>query len=222
MFRRLLIFQPGGTTRLDSSGEAAMSAKTSSNDVKMNEVIDAVKARGWITYDEASGSSPRWARPRGPFGSFLRRTRGRRGRGHGQARQEPQGDRRRATKAAEKTNLLSAEPVQTYLDWMGAVSLLTREGEVELARQIEKGRQIDLRRGRRARVARSTSSPKVCERVTPGSSRFGKPSSSRASKRCSAPSTRTSQSCEEGSTLARRPRRTLGSQRTSFASCTKP
>jgi RNA polymerase primary sigma factor len=37
--------------------------------------------------------------------------------------------------------VLSAEPVQTYLDWMGAVSLLTREGEVELARQIERGRQ---------------------------------------------------------------------------------
>lgn len=32
------------------------------------------------------------------------------------------------------------EPVQSYLDWMGSVSLLTREGEVELARIIEHGR----------------------------------------------------------------------------------
>lgn len=32
------------------------------------------------------------------------------------------------------------EPVQSYLDWMGSVSLLTREGEVELARDIELGR----------------------------------------------------------------------------------
>lgn len=32
------------------------------------------------------------------------------------------------------------EPVQSYLDWMGSVSLLTREGEVELARLIEGGR----------------------------------------------------------------------------------
>jgi RNA polymerase sigma factor (sigma-70 family) len=34
----------------------------------------------------------------------------------------------------------SDEPVQSYLDWMGSVSLLTREGEVELARIIEAGR----------------------------------------------------------------------------------
>lgn len=33
------------------------------------------------------------------------------------------------------------EPVQSYLDWMGSVSLLTREGEVELARTIEIGRR---------------------------------------------------------------------------------
>ena len=33
------------------------------------------------------------------------------------------------------------EPVQSYLDWMGSVSLLTREGEVELARVIEAGRR---------------------------------------------------------------------------------
>lgn len=32
------------------------------------------------------------------------------------------------------------ETIQSYLDWIGTVSLLTREGEVELARQIEKGR----------------------------------------------------------------------------------
>ena len=34
----------------------------------------------------------------------------------------------------------AGETIQTYLDWMGSVSLLTREGEVELARQIEHGR----------------------------------------------------------------------------------
>ncbi len=34
------------------------------------------------------------------------------------------------------------ETIQSYLDWIGSVSLLTREGEVELARQIEKGRNV--------------------------------------------------------------------------------
>ena len=34
------------------------------------------------------------------------------------------------------------EAIQSYLDWIGSVSLLTREGEVELARQIEQGRTL--------------------------------------------------------------------------------
>ncbi len=41
-----------------------------------------------------------------------------------------------------KENKSSGETIQSYLDWIGSVSLLTREGEVELARQIEKGRDI--------------------------------------------------------------------------------
>ena len=36
------------------------------------------------------------------------------------------------------------DPIQSYLDWMGSISLLTREGEVELARQIERGRTAML------------------------------------------------------------------------------
>ncbi|HJL06380.1 MAG TPA: sigma-70 family RNA polymerase sigma factor [Polyangiaceae bacterium LLY-WYZ-15_(1-7)] len=36
----------------------------------------------------------------------------------------------------------SNETIQSYLDWIGTVSLLTREGEVELARQIESGRTV--------------------------------------------------------------------------------
>lgn len=35
-----------------------------------------------------------------------------------------------------------SDSVQSYLDWIGAVSLLTREGEVELARQIHEGREL--------------------------------------------------------------------------------
>jgi len=107
----------------------------------MNEVIDAVKARGWITYDEASEVVAKIGATQGTVRKFLRRleTAGvevtvRQGKNR-------KADRRRTSKAADSTNVLSAEPVQTYLDWMGAVSLLTREGEVELARQIEKGRQ---------------------------------------------------------------------------------
>ncbi len=36
----------------------------------------------------------------------------------------------------------ASETIQSYLEWIGTVSLLTREGEVELARQIEVGRNL--------------------------------------------------------------------------------
>lgn len=51
------------------------------------------------------------------------------------------GGRRLGSSAGIRSGNNTAEPIQTYLDWMGSVSLLTREGEVELARQIERGRR---------------------------------------------------------------------------------
>jgi len=133
----------------------------------MNEVIDAVRARGWITYDEASEVIVGIGATQGTVRKFVRRLEAAGIEVTVKQGKNRKGDRRRAAKPAEKTNLLSAEPVQTYLDWMGAVSLLTREGEVELARQIEKGRQIifdavldhKLHRGEIA---------EVCERVAGG------------------------------------------------------
>ena len=107
----------------------------------MNEVIESVRGRGWITYDEASeviatiGASP------GTVRRFLRRIEAAGVEMTVKPGRNRRSDRRRTTKQADNSNVLSAEPVQTYLDWMGAVSLLTREGEVELARQIERGRQ---------------------------------------------------------------------------------
>jgi RNA polymerase primary sigma factor len=46
-----------------------------------------------------------------------------------------------ATESAEKTN----DPVRMYLREMGSVSLLTREGEIELARRIEHGQRMAVR-----------------------------------------------------------------------------
>jgi RNA polymerase primary sigma factor len=118
-----------------------MGTKKSSDSAKMDEAIESVRARGWITYDEASqviaeiGARPATVR------RFLRRVEAAGVEVTVKPGRNRKADRKRATKNAEKTNVLSAEPVQTYLDWMGAVSLLTREGEVELARQIERGRQ---------------------------------------------------------------------------------
>jgi RNA polymerase primary sigma factor len=119
-----------------------MPAKKSSDTILMNEVIEAVRARGWITYNEASEVIAKIGATQGTVRKFLRRIEAAGVQVTVNEGKNRRADRRRSANAAEKTNVLSAEPVQTYLDWMGAVSLLTREGEVELARQIEKGRQI--------------------------------------------------------------------------------
>jgi RNA polymerase primary sigma factor len=108
----------------------------------MTEAIEAVSARGWITYNEASQVIAKIGATQGTVRKFLRRIEAAGVQVTVNQGKNRRADRRRSANPAEKTNVLSAEPVQTYLDWMGAVSLLTREGEVELARQIEKGRQI--------------------------------------------------------------------------------
>jgi len=119
-----------------------MRTQKSSDTIVMNEVIDAVKARGWITYDEASEVIASLGATQGTVRKLIRRLEAAGIEVTVQEGKNRRADRRRSQKSAENANVLSAEPVQTYLDWMGAVSLLTREGEVELARQIEKGRQI--------------------------------------------------------------------------------
>ena len=119
-----------------------MSAQKSTDNARMDEFIDSVKTRGWMTYDEASCFIAEIGATPGTVRRFLRRIESAGVEVTSKPGRTRKGERRRATKAAEKTNVLSAEPVQTYLDWMGAVSLLTREGEVELARQIERGRQV--------------------------------------------------------------------------------
>ncbi len=119
-----------------------MPAKKSREIEIMNEALDAVKPRGWITYGEASEVVARIGATPGNVRRFLRRLEAAGVEVTVKPGRNRKGDRRRSSATAERTNVLSAEPVQNYLDWMGAVSLLTREGEVELARQIEKGRQI--------------------------------------------------------------------------------
>lgn len=144
-----------------------MKAKKSADSEIMTQVLESVKARGWITYDEASEVVAKMGATQGNVRRFLRRlesagvevtvTPGRTRRS----------ERRRSSNPVEKTNVLSAEPVQSYLDWMGAVSLLTREGEVELARQIEKGRQViyDAVVGHRLHA---DAIAEVCARVSAG------------------------------------------------------
>ena len=50
-----------------------MTEKKSSNTVRMNEMVESVKARGWITYDEASQFIAELGATPGTVRRFLRR-----------------------------------------------------------------------------------------------------------------------------------------------------
>ena len=133
----------------------------------MKEIIESVKPRGWITYDEASEVVVRLGATSENVRRLLRRLQAAGIEVTVKPGRNRKADRRRSAKASESTNVLSAEPVQTYLDWMGAVSLLTREGEVELARQIERGRQI-IYDAVLEHQLHAEALAEVCERVTTG------------------------------------------------------
>lgn len=62
---------------------------------------------------------------------------------HGLRMVDTNGQTAHPTRRERKRELRNpnSEPIQTYLDWMGSVSLLTREGEIEFAREIEMGRR---------------------------------------------------------------------------------
>jgi RNA polymerase primary sigma factor len=65
---------------------------------------------------------------------------------HGPDQPREEGETERAEKSAYDSGIgQSNDPVRVYLREMGAVSLLTREGEVEIAKRIEQGQEDMLR-----------------------------------------------------------------------------
>ena len=107
--------------------------------------MDTGKEKGYVLYDEVNellaeelSGRPRTRRP-------ADRTRHRRRRDPGRTqsssstrssrRAEELGDLELVQEFSDKTN----DPVRMYLREMGTVPLLTREGEIELAKRIERG-----------------------------------------------------------------------------------
>jgi RNA polymerase primary sigma factor len=108
-------------------------------------LVEAGRARGALTYDEVSDCLAKIGPTEHVIQRALRRLEAAHveivdvKRSRPRTSEEAEHDRKARRPRRVKTDAAS-EPVQTYLDWMGNVSLLTREGEVELARQIERGR----------------------------------------------------------------------------------
>ena len=119
-----------------------MNAETLSTDItgstisSITKLIDLGTERGYLTYNEvtdalaATGPSPQTIQ------RLLRRLELAQVKLVDDAPSGESASRREAKKDRPSAN----ETIQSYLDRIGTVSLLTREGEVELARQIEQGR----------------------------------------------------------------------------------
>lgn len=102
---------------------------------RFSELVDKGKAQGFLTFDEVSTAIARSTCDAEVVQRLTRKL---------AASGIPLVDRPskagHATRATPSRSKGANETIQSYLDWIGTVSLLTREGEVELARQIEKGR----------------------------------------------------------------------------------
>lgn len=96
------------------------------------------RERGFLTYDEvadALASAPNLER------AIQRALRILSAQGISLADRAPgKGERRRANVSPARTTSPQLDSVERYLGRLGDVALLTRDGEIELARQIEKGR----------------------------------------------------------------------------------
>ena len=100
----------------------------------LQELVARGEKRGFLTYGEVSD---RLAETDVDPALIQRLTRRLEGAGIPLVNGARDADHKPPRERKEKTG---QETIQSYLDWIGTVSLLTREGEVELARQIEQGR----------------------------------------------------------------------------------
>ena len=128
------------------------------SDAAVKKMIKVAKARGFVTYDElnevsAVGGSLLRA-DRRHHGDAVRhghqRHRDRRGRGAAAAGEEGAAEARpvatvtpivKADTPAKEPTDRTDDPVRMYLREMGSVELLSREGEIAIAKRIEAGRE---------------------------------------------------------------------------------
>ncbi len=104
---------------------------------RLETLVETGAAQGYLTFSEVSAALATSECTPGLVQQFLRRLESER-----IALVEKAPTRGRTVRPEPTKSSGSVETIQSYLDWIGSVSLLTREGEVELARQIERGRNL--------------------------------------------------------------------------------
>ena len=192
--------------------EAATSAPrhccSTSSRPRVKKLIARGKERGYVTYDELNAALPQDQVSSEQIEDTMamlsemginvvesEETRGRRGRAGRQARREERGrgartEARPAT-STRKTLGRTDDPVRMYLREMGAVELLSREGEIAIAKRIEAGRDMmigglcesPLTFQRHHRLARRAEGRPRCCCATSSTSRRRWPAAPPASRR---------------------------------------
>jgi RNA polymerase primary sigma factor len=100
-------------------------------------LVERSRSQGYVRYDEAAQALARSGEPAERLPMLLKMLDSS---GIRLVEDDAEPARGRHSNPKKKVRTSPSEPIQTYLDWMGSVTLLTREGEVELARVIEQGR----------------------------------------------------------------------------------
>ena len=124
-------------------------------DAGVKKFIKQAKTRGYVTMDELNKVLPsrggHLRGDRGHAGHALRDGRQRR-RGRGRRAEQPRAARSRCAKrppssrpTKESAYDRTDDPVRMYLREMGSVELLSREGEIAIAKRIEAGRDTMIR-----------------------------------------------------------------------------
>ncbi len=146
----------------ESKGNGASKAGAKAPDAKQQRLIAIGRAKGFVTYDEVNDAMPddvvsseqidAWLSALGEQGIEIVDS-GNKAIGVGSHDRDESTNSVASLGAKEKdeggddeeyTYSRTSDPVRMYLRKMGSVSLLTREGEVEIAKRIEEGERLML------------------------------------------------------------------------------
>ncbi len=138
---------------------AGIEVASEENSNRIRNLVDVGKAKGYLLYDDVSEILPDELNGGGNLEDILADLEGAgvellvepKDAGFGGKFEEGEegADADAATELADKTN----DPVRMYLREMGTVPLLTRDGEIELARRIERGQRTVAKSLSRSTVA---------------------------------------------------------------------
>jgi RNA polymerase primary sigma factor len=146
-------------SKASSKAKKADSGEPSANEVKKNKLIEIGQEKGYLTYDEVNTHMPDdivtqeqiedWLSDISAAGIEIvdsanaarAKAAAEKGKGNSKFVADLKGkeDKKSKDEDEDYSSTRTSDPVRMYLRKMGSVSLLTREGEVEIAKRIEEG-----------------------------------------------------------------------------------